>query len=114
PHGETERRSVGPLRAARHVEADDRIALDLGSGGGSPAIPLKIAAPTLRMLLVEARTRQSAFLREAVRVLNFADFTVHPGRFDSMWPRDALSEPVDVVTMRAIRADRTIWRGLEG
>jgi 16S rRNA (guanine527-N7)-methyltransferase len=105
---------VEPLMAARHVQAEDRVAVDLGSGGGSPAIPLKIAVPSLRLVLVEARTRKSAFLREAARALNLADVTVDTRRFDSTWPRGKSSEMADVVTMRAIRADRAIWRGLEG
>ena len=43
--------------------------IDIGSGGGSPAIPLALAVPGLRLLMVESKTRKSVFLREAVRAL---------------------------------------------
>ena len=36
--------------------------MDVGSGGGSPAIPLKLALPRLRLTMVEAKARKSAFL----------------------------------------------------
>ena len=41
--------------------------MDVGSGGGSPAIPLKLAVPRLALTMVEVKARKSAFLREAVR-----------------------------------------------
>ena len=43
--------------------------MDIGSGGGSPAIPFKLAVPRLGLTMVEAKARKSAFLREAVRQL---------------------------------------------
>ena len=43
--------------------------MDVGSGGGSPAIPLKLAVPRLSLTMVEAKARKSAFLREAIRHL---------------------------------------------
>lgn len=43
--------------------------LDLGSGNGFPALPLLLARPGLRGVLLEPRERRWAFLREAVREL---------------------------------------------
>ena len=43
--------------------------MDVGSGGGSPAIPLKLAAPAVALTMVEVKARKSAFLREAIRQL---------------------------------------------
>jgi 16S rRNA (guanine527-N7)-methyltransferase len=102
---------VEPLLAAQRLLPDDRVAIDIGSGGGSPALPFKIAAPGLSMVLIEARTRRSAFLREAVRVLGLRDVVVETARFGSQgYPR--LNGTVDVVTMRAVRADRDVWSGV--
>ena len=42
-----ERLVIEPLLAARHVPAGARSMVDIGSGGGSPAIPMKIARPGL-------------------------------------------------------------------
>ncbi len=43
--------------------------LDLGSGGGAPGIPLAIAVPASRVLLVESVGKKAAFLRAATAAL---------------------------------------------
>jgi len=50
--------------------------LDVGSGGGLPAIPLKIALPEMALTLVEGRRRRCSFLREVVRSLGLRDVRV--------------------------------------
>jgi 16S rRNA (guanine527-N7)-methyltransferase len=46
--------------------------LDVGSGNGFPAVPLLLARPRLRGVLLEPRERRWAFLREVVRELGLA------------------------------------------
>ena len=53
--------------------------MDIGSGGGSPAIPLVLALPRMQLVMVESKTRKSVFLREAVRALDLAAEVVRPG-----------------------------------
>lgn len=97
---------VEPIDAARHVREIDRVAIDIGSGGGSPALPLRIGvARPLRMTLVEARAKRSAFLREAVRVLELQDVRVETMRIDRQWSGGDLAGATDVITMRAVRLD---------
>ncbi|MDE0717983.1 MAG: class I SAM-dependent methyltransferase, partial [Rhodospirillaceae bacterium] len=74
-HG-LDRLVIEPLAAARHVPRATLNVIDIGSGSGSPAIPLRIALGGTRLVLVEARQRKAAFLREAVRRLELADCTV--------------------------------------
>jgi 16S rRNA (guanine527-N7)-methyltransferase len=62
---------------ARRVLLDDALAgvahvrqfagpiVDVGSGGGSPGIPLAAAFPERRVVLLEARRAKAAFLRDA-------------------------------------------------
>src|SRR5262249_62154900 len=45
---------------------------DLGSGGGSPAIPLKLVRSSWTLTMVESRERKAMFLREAGRHLKLA------------------------------------------
>src|ERR1700756_3219034 len=40
--------------------------VDVGSGTGLPGVPLALARPDLRVTLVEAMRRRTAFLREVV------------------------------------------------
>jgi len=60
---------IEPLLAAELVPDLPGIWFDLGSGGGSPALPLKLIRPSLSLTLVESKTRKAAFLREALRAL---------------------------------------------
>ena len=98
---------IEPLEAARHVNGTDRVAVDIGSGGGSPAIPLKLAAPHLHMVLVESKVRKAAFLREVVRTLGLGDIEVANCRFEAFE-----SAPVHLVTLRAVRPDLKLIMGI--
>jgi 16S rRNA (guanine527-N7)-methyltransferase len=48
---------------------DARTVVDVGSGGGMPGLPLKIARPDLELTLVEADQRKAAFLAHAAAEL---------------------------------------------
>lgn len=49
--------------------------LDLGSGGGFPAIPLKIMLPKLSVVSVDAVEKKILFQRQAARLLHLHDFS---------------------------------------
>jgi 16S rRNA (guanine527-N7)-methyltransferase len=94
-----------PLVAARYVPAAAQRLMDVGSGGGSPAIPLKLAVPRLALTMVEVKARKSAFLREAVRHLELTDTDVETARVEELLPKPALHEAFDVLSMRAVRVE---------
>jgi 16S rRNA (guanine527-N7)-methyltransferase len=96
---------IEPLVAAQFLPAKAERWLDAGSGGGSPAIPIKLAAPRLKLQMVEAKTRKAAFLREAVRTLALQNAEVETSRFQVLLTRPELHETVDIVTIRAVRLD---------
>lgn len=100
---------VEPILAARLVPEGARVAIDVGSGGGSPALPLKLAKPELQMTLVESRSRKCAFLREAVRHLELQDVTVENARFEELAARQAFKGAADLVTVRAVKTDSKLW-----
>jgi len=100
---------VEPLVAASHISDSAKIWLDLGSGGGSPAIPLKILHPSSRLTMVESRARKAAFLREAVRVLGLEDVAVEHARFEELASRREVHHSANLVTVRAVRADEGLF-----
>ena len=64
------RHSLGFLPALAGVAGEIG---DLGSGGGIPGLPLAVARPDLRIALLDAGVRRTAFLREAVTALSLDD-----------------------------------------
>ena len=65
-------RGVEPSLAIIQDLARGARVLDVGSGGGFPAIPLAIARPDLRWLLTEPSLQKAAFLREAAMRLGLS------------------------------------------
>jgi 16S rRNA (guanine527-N7)-methyltransferase len=96
---------IEPLAAARHVAPAARTAIDIGSGGGSPGIPLALAIPRLHMRLVESKTRKAVFLREAVRELELGRVEVETSRYEALLTRPELHEGMDLLTIRAVRVE---------
>lgn len=77
------------------------VLLDLGSGNGYPGIPLAIARPGLRPVLVESSSKKAAFLREALRIANRQDGEVHEGAVVRAADLGSLP-PIDVLVTRAM------------
>jgi 16S rRNA (guanine527-N7)-methyltransferase len=96
---------IEPLIASRHLPPGATQAIDIGSGGGSPAIPLLLASPRLHLRMVESKTRKAVFLREALRELNLGRGEVETSRFEELLARPELHEGLDIVTIRAVRVE---------
>jgi 16S rRNA (guanine527-N7)-methyltransferase len=101
---------VEPLAAARFVLDSPLVWFDLGSGGGSPAIPLKIVRPAAQLTMVESKVRKAAFLREAVRMLGLENASVENARFEDIAARMSASGVAELVTVRAVKADTALFR----
>lgn len=103
---------IEPLVAAKHIPREATGLIDIGSGGGSPAIPMKLARPDVSFTLVEAKTRKSAFLREAARHLE-VELRVETSRYEALLTRPDLHESFDVATMRAVRVERPVLMNIQ-
>ena len=80
--------------------------LDIGSGAGFPALPLKLWAPHIHLTLIEANHKKAVFLREVARALTLTNIDVLTGRAQALAP--SLSSQADVVTLRAVERLETI------
>ena len=73
--------------------------LDMGSGAGFPAIPLKIAAPDVSITMVESVKKKASFLRHIVRTLPLTGVEILDIRMEEL--PDSYHTSFDIVTARA-------------
>ncbi len=111
PAKSIDRLLVEPLRAAELVPLDAHlVCFDIGSGGGSPAIPFALARPLLRLVMVESIAKKAAFLREAVRAVELKDAEVITGRAEDV----SASRPgsADLILSRGVLLTETLSNAL--
>lgn len=105
PDQAIDRLLLEPVLASRHFPSTIISIMDIGSGGGSPAIPMKLAAPSSSLTMVEVKARKSAFLREAVRTLGLESTAVETSRYEELLTRPELHEAFSVLSLRAVRVE---------
>ncbi|ALC18302.1 16S rRNA m(7)G-527 methyltransferase [Desulfuromonas soudanensis] len=103
PRAAIEKHLVDSLTLLPLLRGDERL-LDLGSGGGLPAIPLKIASPGLQVLSVDAVEKKVVFQRHIARQLKLENFQAHHGRAESLSNNPLWAGGFDLVVSRAFTA----------
>lgn len=86
--------------------------LDLGSGNGFPAIPLKVLHPGLDLVMVEASEKKSSFLWAVAQELGLRGTRVETRRVGGLQDIADLL-PCRYLTLRAVRV-RPLMRGGRG
>jgi 16S rRNA (guanine527-N7)-methyltransferase len=76
--------------------------VDVGSGGGVPGLPLKIAFPALRVTLVESVRRKAEFLQRAVEQLRLDNVVVLAERAETAARDPTHRDTYDWATARAL------------
>jgi 16S rRNA (guanine527-N7)-methyltransferase len=113
PTDETfDRLFIEPLAAAKSVDDSWTPWVDVGSGGGSPAIPLKLVKPALDLTLVESKARKAAFLREVVRELGLSRAAVETIRFEELASRPKAEASNGLLTVRAVRIEPKLIKSM--
>jgi 16S rRNA (guanine527-N7)-methyltransferase len=79
-----------------------RSVIDVGSGGGLPGLPLKLARPDLRVTLLEANRKKAAFLTHACARLELDGVEVVAMRAEDAARLPRLRDSFDVATARAL------------
>jgi len=103
---------IEPLLAAAHGEGA-RSLIDIGSGGGSPAVPLALALPGARLAMVEVKTRKSVFLREVARELGMDNTTVVTARHEALLADPSFHDAFDLLSVRAVRVEQRVFAALQ-
>ena len=94
--------------------------VDVGSGNGSPGIPLSVTREFERVVLVEPRLRRAAFLRHIVAKLSLRNIEVARDRIENLpgpvaadWISMQAIEPTEdiLVALNRIRKEttRVVW-----
>jgi 16S rRNA (guanine527-N7)-methyltransferase len=81
---------------------DGKNVLDIGSGGGFPALPIKITMPKINLTMMDATGKKCEFLREVVKKLELNNVNVIHGRAEEYAQNENFREKFDVVTARAV------------
>lgn len=78
--------------------------IDVGTGAGFPGIPLKIADPALRLVLVESVEKKARFCRHIVQTLDLKDTSVIVERAETIGQNKTYREQFDGAVARAVAA----------
>jgi len=83
--------------------------VDVGSGNGSPGIPLTLIRNLQSADLVEVRTRRVAFLRHIISVLNIHRIRIHKGKIEAIAKNLA---PVDWISFQGLSPTPAVFDAL--
>jgi 16S rRNA (guanine527-N7)-methyltransferase len=89
------------LLAWQPTPAEPRV-IDVGAGAGIPGIPLKIVMPQIRLTLLEATAKKTAFLGHIVNRLGLAGTEVKTGRAEEIAHQPEYRDRFDLVLGRGV------------
>lgn len=76
--------------------------MDLGTGAGFPGIPLKIAFPNLKIILVDSLNKRINFLNEVIHSLELKDISAIHARAEDLGKDANYREQFDLCISRAV------------
>jgi 16S rRNA (guanine527-N7)-methyltransferase len=95
------REAIGSAKAKDPYPSTAPRVLDIGSGAGFPALPLKLWAPHIHLTLIESNHKKATFLREVARGLTLTNINVITDRAEVLAARPDFPR-TEVVTLRAV------------
>ena len=80
----------------------EKYVLDLGCGAGFPGIPLKIAFPNLKMVLLDSLNKRILFLKDVIETLGLENIEALHGRAEDYARKPEYREQFDYCVSRAV------------
>lgn len=71
---------------------DDKPILDVGTGAGIPGIPLAIAKPNLRFILLDSNNKKIRFIKQVLAELNLTNVVAVHSRIEQFHPEEPLGQ----------------------
>jgi 16S rRNA (guanine527-N7)-methyltransferase len=95
--------------AGQQTISDAGISLiDVGTGAGIPGLPLKIVFGNIRLVLLDATTKKSAFLYHIKQKLGLDDVEIVVGRAEEIAHQTRYREQFDIVLSRGVASLPTL------
>ena len=98
---QAKREAIGSAKSKDPYPSTAPRVLDIGSGAGFPALPLKLWAPHIHLTLIESNNKKATFLREVARALTLTNINVITDRAEVLAARPDFPR-AEVVTLRAV------------
>lgn len=87
--------------------------LDIGSGGGFPAVPILLAFKSIRIILIERKIRKTGFLQLVIKKFNLQNAKVICESFPDCVPKyNFKSENIGIITARGVEQPERIAKFL--
>jgi 16S rRNA (guanine527-N7)-methyltransferase len=92
---------VDSLTIEKYI-GDKKTIVDVGTGAGFPAIPLKIYRKDLKIVLVDSLNKRINFLNEVIKELNLENIETIHSRAEEFGQNKKYRESFDIATSRAV------------
>lgn len=97
-----EKHFLDSLQIAKYVDLKGKKLIDIGTGAGFPGIPLKIAFPELKVVLLDSLNKRIKFLDEVIHELELKDVETLHGRAEDFGKTVEYREQFDFCVSRAV------------
>jgi len=106
------RHFIDSLTLLPYLTAGPGSLLDIGSGAGFPAIPVKIFRKDLHVTLLEASRKKCSFLKEVIRRLGLRDVAVLNCRLEELLKKDPLPSFDRIVSRATLKLPDLVELGV--
>jgi 16S rRNA (guanine527-N7)-methyltransferase len=102
------------LKPLEHLALPQRARiLDVGSGAGFPALPLKLARPDLNVTLLEPQRKKWLFLRRVIEELNLEGIEAIRAHLEEASQREDWRAGFDLITTRGVGSTLELFGKME-